>query len=73
MVISLKMTLYVFIKELILYVVFVIWDIDNNGLIDSLELFSGLILFSETKFEDKARCKTFINLDIYHMILNVVY
>ena len=35
--------------------VFVIWDIDTNGLIDSLELFSGLILFSETKFEDKAR------------------
>jgi hypothetical protein len=36
---------------------FVIWDTDNNGLIDSLELFSGIILFSDTKFEDKIRCK----------------
>jgi hypothetical protein len=35
---------------------FVIWDTDNNGLIDSLELFSGIILFSDTKFEDKIRC-----------------
>ncbi len=37
-------------------IAFVIWDTDNNGLIDSLELFSGIILFSETKFEDKIRC-----------------
>lgn len=36
---------------------FVIWDTDNNGLIDSLELFSGIALFSNTKFEDKVRCK----------------
>ena len=35
---------------------FVIWDTDNNGLIDSLELFSGITLFSDTKFEDKIRC-----------------
>lgn len=35
---------------------FEIWDEDNNGLIDALELFSGLILFSESKFEDKIRC-----------------
>lgn len=34
---------------------FVIWDTDNNGLIDSLELFSGITLFSDTKFEDKIR------------------
>jgi hypothetical protein len=36
---------------------FAIWDEDRNGLIDALELFSGLILFSEDKFEDKIRCK----------------
>lgn len=36
---------------------FVIWDSDNNGLIDSLELFAGISIFSDTKFEDKARCK----------------
>ena len=36
---------------------FVIWDTDNNGLIDSLELFSGITLFSDTKIEDKIRCK----------------
>lgn len=35
---------------------FKVWDTDNNGLIDALELFSGLIIFSETnKFEDKLR------------------
>ena len=36
---------------------FVVWDVDKNGLIDILELFSGLILFSDSKFEDKIRCK----------------
>lgn len=35
---------------------FVVWDVDKNGLIDALELFSGLILFSDSKFEDKIRC-----------------
>ena len=25
---------------------FVIWDTDNNGLIDALELFSGIAIFS---------------------------
>ena len=34
---------------------FVIWDTDNNGLIDSLELFGGITLFSDTKLEDKIR------------------
>jgi hypothetical protein len=34
---------------------FVVWDVDKNGLIDALELFSGLILFSDSKFEDKIR------------------
>lgn len=42
---------------------FVIWDTDNNGLIDSLELFSGITLFSDTKIEDKIRC-TLFNWDI---------
>ena len=36
---------------------FVIWDTDDNGLIDALELFSGLILFADAKFEDRIRCK----------------
>ena len=34
---------------------FQIWDTDKNGLIDSLELFSGLVVFSNSKFEDKIR------------------
>lgn len=34
---------------------FVVWDVDKNGLIDALELFSGLILFSDSKFDDKIR------------------
>ena len=32
---------------------FKIWDTDNNGFIDALELFSGLILFADQSFEDK--------------------
>ena len=34
---------------------FQIWDTDNNGLINALELFSGLIIFADSKFEEKAR------------------
>ncbi len=47
---------------------FAIWDADNNGnhffsiilytgLIDALELFSGIIIFSDSKADDKIRCK----------------
>lgn len=36
---------------------FVVWDTDNNGLVDSLELFSGISVFSATKFDDKIRCR----------------
>lgn len=32
---------------------FQIWDTDNNQHTDALELFAGLILFSEARFEDK--------------------
>ena len=32
---------------------FKIWDTDDNGLIDALELFSGLTLMSDSSFEDK--------------------
>ena len=28
--------------------VFGVWDTDNNGLIDSLELFAGLVIFSDS-------------------------
>lgn len=34
---------------------FAIWDTDNNGLINALELFAGLIIFADSKFEEKAR------------------
>ncbi len=34
---------------------FVIWDTDNNGLVDSLELFAGLAVFADMKQEDKLR------------------
>lgn len=36
---------------------FIIWDTDENGLIDALELFSGLTLMSSSKFEEKIHCK----------------
>ena len=32
---------------------FKIFDTDSNGLIDALELFSALILFADSKFEEK--------------------
>lgn len=37
---------------------FAIWDTDNNGMIDALELFSGLVIYAEAKFEEKIRCNT---------------
>jgi len=39
---------------------FINWDTDNNGLIDSLEVFSGMCIFSNTKFDDKIRCIFYI-------------
>ena len=35
---------------------FQIWDTDENGYIDSLELFSGLTLMSTSDFEKKIEC-----------------
>lgn len=40
---------------------FIIWDTDENGLIDALELFSGLTLMSSSKFEEKINCKSKLN------------
>ena len=37
---------------------FNIWDTDQNGLIDALELFAGLIIFADAQAEDKLRCKS---------------
>ena len=34
---------------------FKLWDNNENGLIDSFELFSGLVLVSSAKFEEKVR------------------
>ena len=35
--------------------IFAVWDTDNNGLIDALELFSGLITFADSRADDKLR------------------
>lgn len=35
--------------------IFSLWDNNKNGLIDALELFSGLILFADAKFQEKIR------------------
>lgn len=35
---------------------FIIWDTDSNGLIDGLELFSGLILISDCSVDEKLKC-----------------
>ena len=42
-----------------------VWDTDNNGLIDSLELFSGLAIFSDTKIEDKIRCNSHVSAVLF--------
>ena len=34
---------------------FAIWDTDNNGLVDAMEVFAGLIMFADSKAEDKIR------------------
>lgn len=34
---------------------FFVWDSDKNGVIDALEMFTGLILFSEARAEDKVK------------------
>jgi hypothetical protein len=35
---------------------FSIWDSDNNGIIDGLEIFTGLAFFAEARIEDKLGC-----------------
>ena len=35
---------------------FRIWNVAGNGIVDALELFSGLILFSDAKADEKIRC-----------------
>jgi hypothetical protein len=35
----------------------VLFQIIKIGLIDALELFSGIIIFADSKAEDKIRCK----------------
>jgi len=39
---------------------FPIWDTDDNGYIDALELFSGLVVFADSKFKDKIRCTSLV-------------
>ena len=54
------------------YNVFKMWDTDENGLIDALEIFSGLILFTTAKFNDKIRCKCFLkNCDVYLVLFDL--
>jgi hypothetical protein len=38
---------------------FNVWDTDRNGIIDAFELFSGIILFADSRTEDKLKCKTY--------------
>ncbi len=35
--------------------VFSVWDTDSNGLIDMIEFFTGMAIFSSSKTEDKLR------------------
>lgn len=35
--------------------VFSVWDTDSNGLIDMIEFFTGMVIFSNSRIEDKLR------------------
>lgn len=41
---------------------FNVWDTDHNGIIDAFELFSGIILFADSRTEDKLKCKRYVVL-----------
>ena len=41
---------------------FAVFDTDKNGIIDALELFTGLILFGDSQTEDKIKCKFYLVL-----------
>lgn len=47
---------------------FQIWDTDENGYIDSLELFSGLTLMSNSEFEKKIECKFFSHFSLVSFV-----
>lgn len=32
---------------------FLVWDVNKTGKVDALEMFSGLVLFSNAHFEEK--------------------
>jgi hypothetical protein len=34
---------------------FEVWDPDRRGIIDAMEMFSGLIIFSKVTYQDKIR------------------
>jgi hypothetical protein len=36
---------------------FRIWDDTESGIVDALDLFSGVILFSKAALQDKVRCR----------------
>lgn len=36
---------------------FKIWDTSGNGIVDALELFSGLIIYADARAEDKIKCR----------------
>ena len=46
-------------------VTFAIWDTDNNGLVDAMEVFAGLIIFADSRAEDKIRCKLLASLNVF--------
>jgi len=36
---------------------FSLWDTDKNNLIDSLEIFTGIIIYADCGIEEKLKCK----------------
>jgi hypothetical protein len=46
---------------------FKIWDIVDNGIIDALELFSGLILYSDSKVDEKIRCNQTLTAVLFEL------
>lgn len=48
-------------------ILFEIWDTKFSGVVDALELFSGLIVFADAKAEDKIRCKETPNTVLFEI------
>lgn len=46
------------LEESIVSELFKIWDDTESGIVDALDLFSGVVIFSKATLQEKVRCKS---------------